>query len=230
MSVNINDQNDQIYTTSGTLRQGDVGGFIVASGDNGVNKPPALGNNGLIRYNTSGTGFLEAVINGVYHTFAFTDTITGFVNRSGDTMTGALGIVSGTNSAPGLFVSGSTLSGTGLFSPGGGGTNQLSVTTNGTEAVRFDNVQNSFFFGTLSVTPTSTDATINVQGNNLSPAAVSLKSTNSLGGWVGTTNAKSFSLYTNNTSQMTIDQLGNVTVQGPISLVSGGTSTTPSPG
>lgn len=54
-----------------------------------------------------------------------------FVSKSGDTMTGVLGVVAGTNALPGLTFSGDT--DTGLFSPGA---NQASVTAGGTEMLR----------------------------------------------------------------------------------------------
>ncbi len=50
-----------------------------------------------------------------------------FVNSSGDTMTGALGIIAGTAAAPGVFFSGDT--NTGLYSPGA---DQVAISTNGT--------------------------------------------------------------------------------------------------
>jgi hypothetical protein len=50
-----------------------------------------------------------------------------FVNVSGDTMTGALGIIAGTAAAPGVFFSGDP--NTGIYSPGA---DQLAVATNGT--------------------------------------------------------------------------------------------------
>ena len=49
-----------------------------------------------------------------------------FVNVSGDTMTGALGIIAGTAAAPGVFFSGDT--NTGIYSPGA---DQVAVATNG---------------------------------------------------------------------------------------------------
>lgn len=55
------------------------------------------------------------------------------VLRSGDTMTGALGIVAGSASSPGLFISGN--SNTGIYSPG---TNILSAATNGSERLRVE--------------------------------------------------------------------------------------------
>ena len=50
-----------------------------------------------------------------------------FVNVSGDTMTGALGIIAGTAAAPGVFFSGDP--NTGIYSPGA---DQVAVATNGT--------------------------------------------------------------------------------------------------
>jgi len=56
-----------------------------------------------------------------------------FVNVTGDTMTGAFGVVAGTASAPGVFFSGDT--NTGLLSPGG---DSVAVTTGGTQRVVVD--------------------------------------------------------------------------------------------
>jgi hypothetical protein len=55
-----------------------------------------------------------------------------FVNVSGDTLTGALGIIAGTNTAPGVFFSGDT--NTGIYSPGA---DQLAISTNAVERVEF---------------------------------------------------------------------------------------------
>ena len=56
-----------------------------------------------------------------------------FVNVSGDTMTGALGIIAGSAAAPGVFFSGDT--NTGIYSPGA---DQLAVATNGTGRLFID--------------------------------------------------------------------------------------------
>ena len=56
-----------------------------------------------------------------------------FVNASGDTMTGALGIIAGTNTAPGVFFSGDT--NTGIYSPGA---DQVAISTNGTGRLTVD--------------------------------------------------------------------------------------------
>jgi len=55
-----------------------------------------------------------------------------FVNTTGDTMTGALGIIAGSASTPGLFFSGDANSG--LYSPGA---DQVAISTNGAESAFF---------------------------------------------------------------------------------------------
>lgn len=169
MSVNFNDQTDQIYTTSGILKQNNTGGFIVASGNNSVNKPAATGNSGLIRYNTD-NNVLEAVINGVYYNLAIVPTgptalVAGFLPINGSLpMTGTLGLVSGSSSAPGLYFTGNTS--TGLFSPNA---NILSITSSGTEVLRVNAnttistyTQMNLVAGGTSVTPPSGDNSTNI--------------------------------------------------------------------
>ena len=56
-----------------------------------------------------------------------------FVNVSGDTMTGALGIIAGTAAAPGVFFSGDT--NTGIYSPGA---DTLAFVEGGVESMRID--------------------------------------------------------------------------------------------
>jgi hypothetical protein len=56
-----------------------------------------------------------------------------FVNTSGDTMTGALGIIAGAAAAPGVFFSGDT--NTGIYSPGA---DQVAISTNGTQRLTVD--------------------------------------------------------------------------------------------
>ncbi len=56
-----------------------------------------------------------------------------FVNTSGDVMTGALGIVAGAVTTPGLYFSGDT--NTGIYSPG---SDQVGISTNGSERARID--------------------------------------------------------------------------------------------
>lgn len=135
MSISINDQNDQISTTSGVLKQTDTGGLVVASGVD-VGKPTPVGNNGLIRYNTTNNA-LEVVVNGAYHTVAFTDSISGFLPLAGGTMLGTLAVAVGTVSVPNLTFSNSST--TGFFSPIA---NVIAATSNGTESLRIDNLGN----------------------------------------------------------------------------------------
>jgi len=60
-----------------------------------------------------------------------------FVDVNGDTMTGALGIIAGSASTPGLFISGDT--NTGIYSPGA---DQLAISTNGTQRLLIDSSGN----------------------------------------------------------------------------------------
>ena len=55
-----------------------------------------------------------------------------FVNVTGDTMTGALGIIAGSAASPSLFISGN--SNTGLYSPGA---DQLAISSNAVQRVKF---------------------------------------------------------------------------------------------
>ena len=69
----------------------------------------------------------------IYDGTAWRSQAGEFVNVTGDTMTGAFGVVAGTASAPGVFFSGDT--NTGLLSPGG---DSVAVTTGGTQRVVVD--------------------------------------------------------------------------------------------
>jgi hypothetical protein len=60
-----------------------------------------------------------------------------FVDVNGDTMTGALGVIAGSASTPGLFVSGDT--NTGIYSPGA---DQVAISTNGTQRLLIDSSGN----------------------------------------------------------------------------------------
>jgi microcystin-dependent protein len=167
MSINFNDQLDQVSATSGILTQNNVGGFVVAAGDNVTNKPSPSGNNGLIRYNTL-NNVLEAVVNGVYYNLALVPTgptalIAGFVLKAGDTMTGALGLPPGNTSAPGLTIGGAS---TGIFSAL---SNTMSVSANGTEAIRFNadasisvNTPISLTAASTAITQPATDSSTNI--------------------------------------------------------------------
>ena len=78
-----------------------------------------------------------------------------FVNTTGDTMTGALGIIAGSASTPGLFFSGDANSG--LYSPGA---DQVAISTNGTGRLFIDS-SGRLLVGTSS---TSSTAGLIVQG------------------------------------------------------------------
>jgi hypothetical protein len=79
-----------------------------------------------------------------------------FVNTTGDTMTGALGIITGSASTPGLFFSGDANSG--LYSPGA---DQVAISTNGTGRLFVDASGN---VGVENSSPTNYTA---VGSNNL---------------------------------------------------------------
>jgi microcystin-dependent protein len=140
MAININDQYDQLSTTSGLLTQTDTGGLVVAAGNNVANKPAPSGKNGLIRYNTD-TNVFEVVIAGVYYTLAAVASgqspfLTGFLPITGSApMTGTLGIVAGSSSSPGLYIANNGSTGTGLYSSS---TNTLGLSTSGNSALFID--------------------------------------------------------------------------------------------
>lgn len=77
---------------------------------------------------------------------------TTYLNVVGDDMIGTLGIVAGTEVAPGLYFVGDTNNG--IFSPGA---DQLSITTNGTERVRV------FSSGNVSIGGTTDNGTDKLQ-------------------------------------------------------------------
>ena len=88
-----------------------------------------------------------------------------FVNTTGDTMTGALGIIAGSASTPGLFFSGDA--NTGIYSPGA---DQVAVATNGVGRITVDGSGNvNIDSNTLYV-----DATNNRAGINTASPAVAL--------------------------------------------------------
>lgn len=160
MSVNFNDQLDQIFTSSGVLTQKNTGGLIVANGNNIANKPAASSStNGLIRYNTD-NNVLEAVINGVYYNLAIVPTgptalVNGFLPINGSSpMTGTLGLISGSSTSPGLYFNGNTS--TGFFSPLA---NTLSISANGIEALRFNADSSITVYSPINLTNTTTAVT-----------------------------------------------------------------------
>ena len=73
----------------------------------------------------------------IYDGTAWRSQAGEFVNVTGDTMTGAFGVVAGTASAPGVFFSGDT--NTGLLSPGA---DSVALTTGGTQRVVVDSSGN----------------------------------------------------------------------------------------
>ena len=84
-----------------------------------------------------------------------------FVNASGDTMTGALGIIAGTAAAPGVFFSGDP--NTGIYSPGA---DQLAVSTGGVQRVSIDSAGKVSLTGDIEF-PRTNPAAITVNGNGV---------------------------------------------------------------
>ena len=82
-----------------------------------------------------------------------------FVNTSGDTMTGALGIIAGTAAAPGVFFSGDL--NTGIYSPGA---DQLAISTSGTQRILFDAAGNITLSADADNTGVSSAINFNVDG------------------------------------------------------------------
>jgi len=79
-----------------------------------------------------------------------------FVNTTGDTMTGALGIITGSASTPGLFFSGDANSG--LYSPGA---DQVAISTNGTGRLFVD------ASGNVGIGTTSPVSALNIRKDSL---------------------------------------------------------------
>lgn len=92
-----------------------------------------------------------------------------FVNISGDTMTGALGIIAGTVAAPGVFFSGDT--NTGIYSPGA---DTIAFSEGGVEAMRIDS-SGRLLVGTSSVYSTGVaDPKLQVVGTGPTDSAISV--------------------------------------------------------
>jgi hypothetical protein len=116
----------------------DAGGAIIKVGPVHVgttapNSSPAAGGStgnsvGEQWLDTSGGGYVLKIWDGS----AWRSEVGEFVDAAGDTMTGALILPSGTAAAPALGV-GSTDNG--LYSPG---TDQVAISTGGTEQIRVD--------------------------------------------------------------------------------------------
>ena len=81
---------------------------------------------------------------------------TGFVAKTGDTMTGALGVMAGSVSAPGIFASGDN--NTGIFFPAA---DTFGISTNGTTAVSISTGQVVTLTNALPVASGGTGATSN---------------------------------------------------------------------
>jgi hypothetical protein len=131
-----------------------------------------------------------------------------FVNISGDTMTGALGIIAGTAAAPSVFFSGDT--NTGIYSPGA---DQVAISTNGTGRVTVDSsgrllVGTSTARGTFpSPTESSHPTGLQIESNtiNLASQAIVYNANNTSGGGLilaksrGTTNGSNTVVQDNDT-------------------------------
>lgn len=100
--------------------------------------------------------------------------VSGFVSLTGDTMTGALGVIAGTAAAPGLFVSGDT--NTGVFSPAA---DELALSTGGTGRL-FINGDGRILAGTSTALTnaysigTALTPALQIEGNTGNGAAVSI--------------------------------------------------------
>ena len=93
------------------------------------------------------------------------------VNKAGDTMTGAFGIIGNTTAAsPSLSIAGSNT--TGLFSPGAA-SKILAFSTNGVERLRLDATGN-VFAGTTAPNPAGNDGFFNLASNSGVPSSVAV--------------------------------------------------------
>ena len=144
-----------------------------------------------------------------------------FVNVTGDTMTGAFGVVAGTASAPGVFFSGDT--NTGLLSPG---SDSVAVTTGGTQRVVVDSSGNVGIVNSnpSDYYPQSNDLVVGTTSGNRGISVVSATTgTGSLVFADGTGNfenrkgqivydhsTNSLELFTDQTERLRIDSSGNV--------------------
>ena len=150
MGINLNHQVETITTGTTILRHGDVGGFVLATGNGSSQKPSPTGNNGLLRYNTS-TSRLEAVVAGAYVNIALSTDIANYLLLAGGSMTGAIGLAAGSGSTPAIAFSSDAT--TGLFQPGFG---YLGLSANGAERMRIDSS------GNLGIGTTTTSSRLNV--------------------------------------------------------------------
>lgn len=129
MALDINHQTDQISSSTGVVKFGDTGGVVVATGNNTLQKPTTVGNNGLIRYNTT-SNKLEAVVNGAYVDLISSADLgsIAYLPLAGGTMLGSIALTQGTVSSPSLTFAGDL--NTGIFSSS---SDSMSFVTNGIE-------------------------------------------------------------------------------------------------
>ena len=137
-----------------------------------------------------------------------------FVNVTGDTMTGALGVIAGSASTPGLFFSGDANSG--LYSPGA---DQLALSTNGTGRL-FVDASGRVGVGVSSLGDIAAGyATLQIGGTNgggvrvgTSSAVVGYMAGSASGVEIGTTGTTALNFFTNNQTRATITSAGLVGV------------------
>ena len=120
--------------------------------------------------NTGGTYVLK-----IWDGTAWRSESGTFVDVSGDTMTGALGVVAGSASAPGVFFSGDT--NTGLLAPAA---DSVAITTGGTQRIVVDS-SGRLLVGTSSSLPA--DSQLQVEGTGFYEGGASLRrNSNDAGG------------------------------------------------
>ena len=151
-------------------------------------------------------------------------TATGnLVSKSGDTMTGALGITSGSAGSPSLFISGDT--NTGIYSPGA---DQVAISTGGTQRLLLDSSGNvNIDSNTLYVDATnnrvglgtsSPSRLFHVSGTTDTPAQfqtsqsnlyIQLANSSASNGYIGF-EGTNLSLWNNGANRLNIDSSGRV--------------------
>jgi hypothetical protein len=135
------------------------GSYLRGNGTNVVMNTIQVADVPTLNQNTTGTssnvtGTVAIANGGTGATTAATALSNlGAVAKAGDTMTGALGIVAGSASTPGLFASGDT--NTGIFFPAA---DTIAFAEGGVEAARFDSA------GNLGVGVTTINTTLHVSG------------------------------------------------------------------
>jgi hypothetical protein len=148
-------------------------------------------------------------------------TNLGVIAKAGDTFTGAAGIVAGTNSAPGLYVSGDT--NTGIYSTAA---DKLSVTTGGTERLRVDAQVSATGNGTAGA-PTYTftgdqDTGVYIAGTN----QLGISTGGTQRALVDSTGITVSNIYTNAINDGPIAGTRNRIINGSMNIWQRGTSTT----